>query len=380
MPDVTAPQWAVRLFPTIAVPRLAGTKAVGQVEAAIIEQLTAFGYFVTKESFTAHSHRLEAGSLAGAGIAWVAPALVPLFVLPIAGWIAFITGVAALSSIALLSLGVMHRALGRWRAGLVAEAFNVSAIRGAERPRLWLVAHSDSKVQRVSLRGRVAAALVLGVGTVGILVCLGARLLGTVQLSLVVPWVVLCVIGGVAISGRPVRDGSPGAVDNASGVIAALTAADHLRDRTDVGVLITGAEEFGMEGARQWVSGGDRRGAFVNFDGLDARGRFNVMVHRSGKHRDGPHEGVGERYLAASVEDELDRLGFEVRTARLPLGIFVDGSVLAAAGMCGLTLSSGDWSTLGVVHTDRDTPERTDVTYAVQAGLAVGSTAGRLLG
>ena len=35
------------------------------------------------------------------------------------------------------------------------------------------------------------------------------------------------------------RNDSPGAVDNATGVIAALVAADVLRDRTDIGVLIT---------------------------------------------------------------------------------------------------------------------------------------------
>jgi hypothetical protein len=102
---VTAPPWAVRLFPSIAVPRLPGTKAVRQVEAAIIEQLTVFGYVVTQEEFTARSHRLEAGSVAGAGVAWVAPALVPLLVLPIPDWIAVLTGLAALSIVALLPLG-----------------------------------------------------------------------------------------------------------------------------------------------------------------------------------------------------------------------------------------------------------------------------------
>jgi hypothetical protein len=359
---------------------LPGTEAVRQVEAAIIEQLTTLGYVVTQEEFTACSHRLEAASVVGAGFVWVAPALVALFVLPIPGWIAALTGLVALSGVALLSLGVMRRVFGGWWAGLTAEAVNVSATRGEGNPRLWLVAHSDSKAQKVSLRGRVGAAVLLGIGTAGVVACLGARLFDALPAALVLPWVSLGVIGGLAIAGRPVRDGSPGAVDNASGVIAALTAAEYLRDRTDVGVLITGAEEFGMEGARQWIRGGNRRGAFVNFDGLDARGRFNVMAHRPGRREDATGGGIDGRSLEASVVAELRGGGFDVRTAALPLGIFVDGSVLASVGMCGLTLSSGDWSTLGVVHTDRDTPERTDVRYAAQAGLAVGSAAERLLG
>ncbi len=380
MVEVNVPPWAEKLFSRIAVPRLPGSDAVRRVETAIIEQLMAFGYAVTEEAFTARTHRLDAASVAGAGLAWVALGHVPLLVSSIPAWIAVLTGLVALLTVGLLALAVVRRAFARWPAGLVAGAVNLSATLRAEDPRLWLVAHSDSKVQKVSLRGRVLAAVLLGVGTAGVLACLGARVFGSLPVSVVLPWVGCSVIGGVAIAGRPVRDGSPGAVDNASGVIAALTAAECLRHRTDVGVLITGAEEFGMEGARQWVRGATRRGSFVNFDGLDARGRFNVMIHRwRGEARDGG-DAIDGPTLAASVAAELRRARHEVRTAPLPPGIFVDGAVLAGAGMHGLTLSCGDWSTLGVVHTDGDTPERTDVTYAVQAGLAVGSAADRLLG
>jgi len=60
--------------------------------------------------------------------------------------------------------------------------------------------------------------------------------------------------------------------------------------------------------------------------------------------------------------------------------VLVDGVVLARAGMPGVTVSRGDWSTLGVVHTAADAPERLDPAAAVQAGRAVAAALCRHLG
>ena len=46
---------------------------------------------------------------------------------------------------------------------------------------------------------------------------------------------------------------SPGAVDNASGLISVLLAARTLSARPDLGVFITSGEELGLAGARAFV-------------------------------------------------------------------------------------------------------------------------------
>jgi Zn-dependent M28 family amino/carboxypeptidase len=173
---------------------------------------------------------------------------------------------------------------------------------------------------------------------------------------------------------------SPGAVDNASGIIAVLVAAELAREGLDVGVLITGAEEYGMEGARAWTAATARRGAvFVNFDGLDDRGAFNLMRHEPAGDEASP-EAVSATAVFDTVAAALHDHGHPLRRSRLPLGIFVDGSVLARAGMVGVTVSRGDWHTLGVVHTPRDTADRTGTQSAVEAGRLVHQALGKLLG
>ena len=118
--------------------------------------------------------------------------------------------------------------------------------------------------------------------------------------------------------------------------------------------------------ARAWIASGGAGEAFVNFDGIDNRGLFNVMAHRGGgPPRSAPGDGLPPRVQAA-----LRARGQGVRRMPLPLGIFVDGSVLAAGGIPGATVSRGDWRTLQVVHTERDTPDRMDVSSALEAGRA----------
>jgi hypothetical protein len=82
------------------------------------------------------------------------------------------------------------------------------------------------------------------------------------------------------------------------------------------------------------------------------------------------------RALAAALDDE----GHEAIVRPLPFGTFVDGTVLAQAGMPGVTVSRGDWRTLGVVHTPRDVAARVDVASAVLAGRAAARAAELVLG
>lgn len=375
---MAGPEWAGPLFRQIAVPRLPGSPAAEAVTTLVAERLGHMGYQVERQRFRTSWHRLAAASAAGAGLGLTALLLAPLLVLPLPGWPVALVGAAALGVVALVAFGL---ARGHLSVGLgVVEATNLVARRGV--PTAWLVAHADSKAQPFSLRARLVATGLAAVGIVALLSGLVARV--ATPLPVWWPALVLCAaVGGALLSRSAPRDVSPGAVDNAAGVVAALTAADVLRERGDVGVLITGAEEYGLEGARAWVAQRPAPAVFVNFDGLDSRGPFRVFPHR------GPYGGRGggkartvstvPTALISAVALALAETGARVRTGRLPPGVLVDGMVLARAGLAGITVSRGDWQTLGVIHTRRDTVERAGLEAAVTAGEAVARALGRLL-
>lgn len=298
--------------------------------------------------------------LLGAGYGWLALVLYPLFVLPLPGWVVILVGVSGGGLVALIALGMVSGNLPISATKI--EAANLVAQRGE--PRCWLVAHADSKGQRLSLRGRVIAVLVFGLGIAAIVGALAVRLLGPLPWLVSLTLTALVLVGGGAMSLSAARNDSAGAVDNATGLIAALAAAETLKDRTDIGVLITDAEELGMEGARAWVRAGCRGELFVNFDGIDSRGQFRIKRHgRRQAHDD----------LATGIADQLSGIGAGAKIGRLPPGVLVDGIVLGAAGMSGVTVSRGDWSTLGIVHTERDDADRVDLSATVEAGHAAAS-------
>lgn len=352
-------------FRRIAVPRRTGTAALRDVERIVAERLLAAGFQVRREPFSASQGRLIAPAIAGAGLGWIAVLTAPLLTLASTGWPVSLGGFAALAFIALLAGGIASGVLPNRYPPI--DAANLVAVRGT--PRLWLVAHADSKGQRFSLRGRIMASGLATLGVVGLIALLLVRLAGPVPPAVVWPVAACAIVGGATLSlmGRePASDTSPGAVDNATGMVAALAAAEVLAPQTEVGVLITGAEEFGMEGARAWIAGEPREGTFVNFDGIDSRGAYTLHSH------------AAPASLDIAIRTALQADDLRVRRAALPFGIFVDGAVLMRGGLKGLTVSRGDWSTLGVIHTPADTPDRVDAEAARAAGRAVARALVRL--
>jgi hypothetical protein len=359
------------LLRRLAVPRLPGSAALADIEDLLVGRLRDLGYDVTATRFTATSEPLDAAGALGAGLVWIALLLVPLLLLPVPGWTVMLVPVPALAALALVSLGIARGRLGvaRYRGAVR----NVEGRRGT--PRAWLVAHSDSKAQVLSLRGRVVAAMLTAMGAAVLLGGVVARVVsGPLPWPAAVGISLPLLVGGALLSRSAPSDGSPGAVDNATGMIAVLAAAEALADRADVGVLVTGGEEFGMRGARVWVTEASRNAAFVNFDGIDSRGVFRVMVHGSTMGR------ARATAMTDLVAEALRGEGQPVLIGRLPPGVFVDGAVLARAGMPGVTVSRGDWSTLGVIHTPRDVTERLDPEVAVSTGRAVALAVRRWLG
>jgi hypothetical protein len=157
-------------------------------------------------------------------------------------------------------------------------------------------------------------------------------------------------VGAALLAVNRVTDHSDGAVDNGSGVIAALATVDALPPDAGVGVILSDAEEYGLLGARAIVR--ERANlladtSVVNFDGIDDRGRAVALVHRPGPTVDAVTRATGAR-----------------RWRRLP--VLVDGIVFGTAARECVTLMRGDWSTARIVHTSRDTVERLTLAGARQ--------------
>jgi Zn-dependent M28 family amino/carboxypeptidase len=144
-------------------------------------------------------------------------------------------------------------------------------------------------------------------------------------------------------------------------VVAALTAAEATSDPR-VGVLITGAEEFGLVGARVFarLSGVSAGAEFVNLDTLDQEGTVYLVSH----------DARGER-LARKLEPGLLGLGLPLRRRRVPLGIFVDSAPLARAGAASITIGRLTWNTLRRIHTTADTPDGLSLELAQRIGKIV---------
>jgi len=212
----------------------------------------------------------------------------------------------------------------------------------AHRP-VWLVAHYDSKGQPISMAIRLVgfAALLLGLATL---------FLATL------PALVLLIVAVVIVSQNRVNDNSPGAVDNATALVAVFMTLDQLSPTTTVGVIFPDAEEFGLVGARALVA--DRAALFadaavINLDGLDDVGTPVALVHH-----------LGSTSIAVATALQARRWRW--------LPVVVDGIALARVARECVTILKGNWRTMRIVHRPEDTASRVrlDGAAIVAAGLA----------
>ncbi|HVH09597.1 MAG TPA: M28 family peptidase [Gemmatimonadales bacterium] len=292
------------LLTELAVPRLAGTAGAEQVRGVLKRELAARGFVPMEHRFTARS--------------------------------------------------LLHR----WgRAPL--SGVNVIAVLPDTRVATWLVAHYDAKGQLLSMASRlIAAALTL----LGLAYLLGLALRavhGGPPFG--IADVLLGAAGGAGagmLVANRVTPRSPGAVDNASGVVAVFAIVDALPPEAGVGVgvIFPDAEEYGLLGARALARERPHLladTAVLNFDGIDDRGPTIAVMHRGGP-------------LARRVANAVG-----ARRARW-LPVLVDGLALAAGARECVTIVRGNWATARIVHTPRDTPQRLrlDGARAVARGVA----------
>jgi hypothetical protein len=319
---------ASELFSRLAIPRGTGTEGNRTVRAVLVEALQERGCKVELQEFPAAPDSLVAVQVAGAVLG--GGAFAALFLARVAAARGLLPAFALLVVAGLVIY--LQRAAKRPPRHL-ATGVNLIAWKGGGLPDVWLVAHYDSKSQPLSMAGRIVAGALAVVGAAGLLVFSAAP--APIAGVLLLP----AVLGGALLARCRTGNESPGALDNATALVAVLEILDRA-PAAKLGVLFPDAEEWGLLGAR--AAARERPDLFggrpvINLDGLDDRGTSILFVHRPGP-------------MAARLQVRLrGRL-----TGRLP--VFVDGMALApVAGEC-LTVMRGSWATARIVHTRRDLP------------------------
>ncbi len=346
----------------LAGPREAGTPGAAEARRVLQEALESLGYAVEVQRFGFSPSSLNAFPIFGAGLGWLTLLELPLLALPgVSRWAALLVLVAGLAALALVVRGVALGWTGRGES--LREDANLIATRPGPPVSRWIVAHLDTKAQGHSMAGRLVAVWVCLAAVAALLVAAVLRLSGPAPAWLMSGAAGIALAGSVLAGRGRLRGTTPGARDNASGVVAALAAAEAAGIGSGVGILLTGAEEFGLVGARILA---ERRPELVrglevvNVDTVDERGDLSLVSH--------DHPG---RVLAAALAPFLAGVAVPLRQRRLPLGIFVDSYPLARAGAKAVTVARLDWSTLRLLHTPRDTGDDMSFDTARAVGRAV---------
>ena len=242
-------------------------------------------------------------------------------------------------------------------------------------PHIVLIAHYDSKSQRLPIAVRVACfALSITGGLLYAAAALLHALTAAPALSgLAFVAAAVAVVAGVPLLFLDVGNASPGAIDNASGLSVALHLAEILAQQRDwqgrlrLTFLITGAEEIGVAGAAAYLQRHRaelRRDAqaaglrILNFDGVGVDADLRLAGARLNRRNNGR--------MAGWVEAAARDCGLRVKPFSM-IGLSYDHAPFAEAGFDAVSLIAIGRATWAV-HTPRDTAERLHPRGFAQAG------------
>lgn len=242
-------------------------------------------------------------------------------------------------------------------------------------PHLILMAHCDSKSQRLPLAVRLA----LFTASLG-----GALLFaGLTFLSPAVPQLtpisqaaaITALSTSLPLLWIGCGNSSPGAVDNASGVGLVLHLAEVLAGQPQfhrtprISILISGAEEQGTMGAQAYLQAhsaalkdqANVNGLHVlNFDGIGIKGELCLVAPlQQSASKDG-------LTLSLTTQEACAQLGLKLRRLVLP-GAMLDHMPFARAGLDAVSLIAIGRNSR-FVHTPQDTAEKLDLSGFDQAG------------
>lgn len=385
------PHSALAYARRFARPRLAGSAENQRVAGEIASLLEARGYRVIRETFlfsTAFNVfiagevsaclLLALASLAMQAISPWASALLGAGIVAVIGAAPWLNRAAQAGAIAPEDererIGLWQRLclrLGRQFTGTNLIATLPGANDASALPHIMLIAHYDSKSQRLPIAARVAcftlaiAGSLLYAATTLAYALTGIPALGALAIGLAA----VAVVAGVPLLFLGVGNASPGAIDNASGVGVVLHLAEALAQRRDwqsrlrLTVLFTDAEEMGVAGAAayaRWHIHTLRRDAqdaglgILNFDGVGVDADLRLAGARA------------SRRMAGRVEGAARDCGLRVKPFSM-VGLSYDHVPFAEAGLDAVSLIAIGRAT-GAVHTPRDTAELLHPKGFAQAG------------
>ncbi len=391
------PETALNYAQKLARPRRVGSGEDKIVAGELAEHLTAFGYQVERQGFQVSS---APGIFITAEILLSQLLIILILALQNSG-----SGYSILASLALLLVlagsGPLNKAVQAgsvlpdegpeprmWsricsRLGDIYSTENILASLPSTSappsvPHLYLIAHYDSKSQRISLPIRVLlfALVIPGAFLFSALALLGTAIPALNPITVGLGGVVtLCSLPLLALD---FGNRSPGAIDNASGVGTVLQLAESLSinsgqlDRLKPIILFTGAEEFSLMGAQAFVqrhedelrnqveNGGVH---ILNIDGTGITGQLYFAGQKISAAQ------PSGKCLSVFLGEAQDALRIRIKRFSLPGALF-DHAPFADRGFDALTLLTVGGSSWAV-HTARDTPDKLNNTGFAQIGRVV---------
>lgn len=328
-------------------PRLAGSEGAAETAARIRKMFEELGYEVSERTFT-FSPLLGRFGLSVAGVLYLAATITAT---------AFLLTDHPFSALALLLLllvalvtgGFFVRALIDDLPIARQQGTNLFAVRNGVRPRFIIMAHRDTKSQPVPLAFRGPAVILGIVAWLALVVGAVFHTARPLPTPLIVLLGIAAFIAGVILVFCWVDNRSPGALDNGSGVAAALGIAARERATGDVAFIITDAEELGLAGSRAIAGQLPPVHGVINLDGLDDGGEFYVLERFGVMRKKGmaPH-------LAAAIMQAAAAMGEAAERRDMPFGIPVDHIPIVVGGTPALTVMRGTMASLRRVHRPYD--------------------------
>ena len=325
-----------------ATPRFAGSPEEAQARAVCRGELERAGFSCTELPFEYSQAPGRWGPSIAAAFQTATIVLVGHMAVHYGALEALVVGAVLVCALIWASSYVKRRGIAvfPWHR---ARSANLEATRG--KPLVWLVAHLDSKSQTVPILVRIVSSVLLAIiSALAFLVILLSLAWASVAPSV---WYLLAIAAVVAALPSIfclVRNDSPGALDNATGVVTVLMASQLASAVQNLGVLITSGEELGLAGARAWAASTKAGILVINCDTVDDVGGWRCM-----------YNGPRPARIAAPAEPIAASLGLELAIGRMIPGILADSMAFADRAIESVTISRGRVSTLARIHTRRDT-------------------------
>lgn len=242
-------------------------------------------------------------------------------------------------------------------------------------PNLYLVAHYDSKSQRIPLVMRIALFVIVIAGSLGFAGLTTLSLINEILTPLGIVIGSVVILAGIPLLFLGYGNASPGAIDNASGVGLVLHLAEViskqpiLKEKIRITVLITSAEELGVMGVQAYIkhnksslrSQAEPAGLHIlNFDGIGVDGKLYLAG--------------GQRRPAQSSEDNLLNL---VRQSSKELGLSLGRFSLPGAMLDHVPFLENNYDAVSLItigrttrsiHTPQDTVNKLHIQGFEQAG------------